>query len=1046
MAQTKKTPRSLGAVGALATAGTKNIAKSQKAIVRSVPANNAPATPGVTSSTPAPAGSQVNAVLVAPKPEIQQQQQGQTLRLHQKELLIKMSGLEKTWAVPLAPGWTGAARLDEMAREHAWARWDADVKITFRSLAPGLTPGTYSYLVVHDATLDQISDPKYWDTSSRQYTTNLATVSFTHTIPVSVVKRQISMTTTSYSWFLIKYDGQGVAPGELWLEYEVTFGGIGEANSQPRHFTVSAGSFQRPNQSGPCEGFPVYGKHNHYTFSDPPPTRKQVEDLLEQMQAKPHQIERVEGDKPTVTDDTKVRGVGFSLPDGWTNIAKTALGKLGSVSGLRILKPLKFVLDLATQKSVDRGLFRDEQPTGFAGWSGTVTLHTARDVAALFVDQPTLPPIPSFSIKEGTEQEASAELKAYAMTSGRATARVGAVGAMLGTALAEYVLDPSGPVATAFVNLLRKWFERPTVIHRGQHALHFFKVGKVATSQGALQEGVTDKGENPNLPEVPSFNDDLLAPGAEQSWGDSTATLNGYVVDDNGTPRVHYLTVKSGKTTLISAPSPVYYRNLKRPWDSEEKRLLALKVNVSSALAKHYLLVECYNWGDDACGGWLNPSGGTYLGTVCRFGAISASRSAIRIDDVNAWNGSTEHLGVGQSKLKYRSSDKGRTSMFILRYGVVGRYDVATNFLANWLVDPSVTRLINHPYKKGVGALQSEAIKTVSDFNYTRAALVSDPNLDPTAPGFPDNYAAHNQVNRAEVLPQPIEAGPFRVLISARYDNANGWWQDVPKCAWTDTDVGSRWTFQMRLDGTTNTQSSASRNKCCVARVTTPPYLTQGAYLCIESVGLGGTEHNVADAWEWVKASEGTTPNGDFWASCTHLGALVISRRVIQFGDAQDSLQLWTVGDTSLPTDSIESCSGDIYVSNVTVAYLVRDANQAKNWVNDNTTRDQNFNQNSEYWWNANMVSEVTPGDVWGVGDKVSFTTAERFTASANITSLAAWNSDGKVVQPLQQKILDYSPEAATTAKSQQSSDANSEDPQVSINGSGLTSPDVGGN
>lgn len=993
MTQTKKTPASRSGAQDPTPAGTKNSGNSQKQVVRQSRASAARSARESVVSENTATSSRANAVLVVPQPEIQQQQQGRTLRLHQKELLVKLSGLEKNWAVPLAPGWTGAPRLDKLAQQHAWARWDGDPKITFRSLAPTNTVGTYSYLVVHDATMEQLSDVKYWDTTSRQYTTNLATASFTHTIPVNVVKRQISMTTASYSWFLIKYDGDGVAPGELWLEYDVSFGGIADIEAQPRHFTVTDGSFSQTGRSDSLDGFPVHGKHNYYTFSDPPPTRKQVEDLLDQMKAKPYQIERVEGDKPGASDNTLVRGVGFSLPEGWSALARTAIGALGGLSGLKILKPLKFLLP-GSGKSVDPGLFRDTEGTGFGTWSGTVTLFTAKEASSFYHHQPSLPPIPPYILKEGTESAAPALLRQFAASSEPSRNRIGALGGALAGAVADLLLDPDGPLASILMNLLRKWFERPSVVHKGQHAVHFFKVGRIATSGGENGDQVPD-GENPGLPTVPDFNDDLLAPGAEKYWGDVCATFTGYVVDDNGTPLVHYLSANR-PTHYVTAPAPVYYVNLKRPWDEETKRLLAFKVQVSETLKGHYLLAESYNWGDDGCGGWLAPAGGTYLGTVARFGAITCSRSVIRIDDPAEWNTSPEHLAVGQSKLKYRSADKGRAALFMVRYGIVGRYDVATNFLANWLVDPSVTRLINRPYVKGTGALVSTRFPTHSDFQYTRSAMVSDPNLDPMAPGFAANYAAHVDPQlRASLPPLPIEAGPFRFMLAARYDDANGWWQHVPIFAYTDTDVASKWLCYMRIDGILADEFGAGRQRACIAKVIPPTALTNGAFMCIETISLGGTEHTITDVWRWGKPSGLVT---DFHSSCSHMGPIVINRRAIKFTSSTDCVELWSVGDSSLPTHTIQSYDGDLYLANITVAYLVRDEQQARDWVNDNITREAAFTASTEYHWHHKKVEEISAGELWAATDQITSVVSKPLNKLGNLTSTTGWNASGKVV------------------------------------------------
>lgn len=924
------------------------------------------------SKNPPPVAAPVTKVQVALKPPeqpVQQQKEGKTLRLHQKELVIRLTGLERYWAIPLHPGRSGAPRLDALARQHAWSRWMSAPKITYRSLSGADSPVICSYLVVHDATLAQINQPTYWDTLSRQYTANKASVSFTHAVDLTaIVNKHLTNQSDSCSWFLFKFDGPQPVPAELWLEYDVEFGGIADLSRSSITFHVKNGKFYEEGSTEPLEGYPVLGRDTSYHFGGAAPTREQIKHLLEDIKAIPLQITRPNTNPPTVANDSPVREVSFHIPQSVVDFALGVASNAFVQKAFQVIKPI--LRAVVKKETLNQKTFDD--------YNGTVTVQTAIHGWYAASGESTTPPIPRYSLTD--QKSMSDEYPLIAQYSRDSTALKDTINQM------ARLLANAG-IAFAIENMFRKLKNKSLIVHRGAHARNFLlPLSGWGTS---VPDPPTDGGpENPNLPDVPETDGDVESPGVIVPWSAAQKFFSGYVVDNNGTPITHYLSAEKHGVAYFSAITPRYYVNVKRPWDTENKRLLAFQVKVSEALKGHYLLMEGYNWGDDACASWLgNVGGATYMGCAARFSGITESRSVIRVDDPESWNNSEVHLVVGQAKDKYRKVDKGRASLFAVRIGAVGLYEVAMNYLAVFTKHKSVTRMKNHPLNKGSGAGAIVTFPTHMDFNLPRDE--PDPNLDANSPGFGMNYSSLVMGTRA--LPYPLEDGPVRATVLARYDDANGWWQHVPDAAWTDTDIASYWNFLIKMDGTDTSTATGIRQVYDILRMTTPPQFTENAYLCTEMITLGGSEAGITTRLTALDLTYGD----NHIVTGISPGPLMIMRTVLKLKKGQ--LVVHSVGDTSRPTTAVEGFERDIYVSFVSRSYLVKDLDIAKRWALWDTPgigEDM-----GEYKWfrPTFKVEPNTPGNPWTIGDEITGLDFYVFTSNNAPckSTCSAWSDTG---------------------------------------------------
>lgn len=628
--------------------------------------------------------------------------------------------------------------------------------------------------------------------------------------------------------------------------------------------------------------------------------------------------------------------------------------------------------DAAGSSSTTGGEESTEESEGFDSFTGTVTVSRVGFGASPYVSVESTPPL--FEVEDGdaaTSTDNTSKVRALSDSSTTAGTGSNTPASSLSDAMSqvtEEILRGEGKSFSSqvarskwYINLLKthgrtlgvaslglglgaiaggliaylvkKLKRSPVIIHRGLDALIFTETKLCKGIASDIPSGRPPwdgDGEydpdavNP-LPDVPDFGAGGDAPGEEVPWAAARKYFSGFVTDDNGKPVVKWLGGwdREDMAQFFSPPQPQYYHNVRRPWDKEQKRTLACKIEVDEALQDHFLLLQAYNWGDDSCGSWLPVEGGAYTGTVARFGGITESRSVIYVDNWAKWNDSNGvHFVVGQSKEKYFSGDEGRACIFACFMGAVKSKEVAMNFLSSWCAHSSVERLTNFPYKKKGGAQASFKFPTHTDFSYS--VIQAIPELDPAAPAFDINYQAYKAQTgkplwNVDRLPIKIEAGPMRILMLARWDNANGWWQHIPIWAHTKTSLSAEWQLSLGLDDAAGAdgheKSSASTSYNHVFCTVKPPrnLATNTTWLAYEVISMNGENAPCA----------GRCHDGSFngtWVSTA--GPMGVMRGALPGNSGPFRLRFY--GDTSRPTSAVDGFGGDVYIMGIATLYLLR--------------------------------------------------------------------------------------------------------------------------
>lgn len=110
--------------------------------------------------------------------------EGASFRMHGKDLLIRLDGLQRLFAINLLPGQTGLAKLDAMASHYSWAKHNSAPTLAYKPLSDITTNGIWFYRVVHDVTPAQLGDMAMWNIGSRAFTAQKASLPFSITVPL----------------------------------------------------------------------------------------------------------------------------------------------------------------------------------------------------------------------------------------------------------------------------------------------------------------------------------------------------------------------------------------------------------------------------------------------------------------------------------------------------------------------------------------------------------------------------------------------------------------------------------------------------------------------------------------------------------------------------------------------------------------------------------------------------------------------------------------------------------------------------------------------
>lgn len=184
------------------------------------------------------------------------------------------------------------------------------------------------------------------------------------------------------------------------------------------------------------------------------------------------------------------------------------------------------------------------------------------------------------------------------------------------------------------------------------------------------------------------------------------------------------------------------------------------------------------------------------------------------------------------------------------------------------------------------------------------------------------------------MLPISLEDGPIYGSVLARYDKANGWWQDVPICSISYTALSSRWSVKPCMGednslgfyvpaGTNGGEVHEAAHK--IVEVYPPALLKGKGWLCIELISVAAKNGFVATSISNYGADNWLT-----YVDVALNGPIATRRYVCQVGT---KFHIEVAGDIIHPTDSVKSHDGDQYVSLEWVVYVVKDLEVAKKWA-----------------------------------------------------------------------------------------------------------------
>lgn len=932
--------------------------------------------------------------------------EGEVTSIAGNERCRLLNSLCARYALPLHPGLTGAHRLDKLATTYGWVRFDREVVFHYRPLVSAATPGVVYAKVVHQRSSQDIAnDKRIWELDDGCVANPVAR-DFRVRIPVASMGAGAYINPSNLllaSWLIIWVENAPTIDAEIWLKYGVKVGGAGVSLPPPQTFRVSNGVFEdnqaeaRADGSRPTiAGLPAAGRLTGYHFSGsdgPGVSVEQFRDFVSLSGATPRQVERAIADTPAVRP-TKDR-ITYALMDfGDQALEKTAnaAAELGAAAfdGL-VAKAKDWLTGLpnAGHPSTNspsgpgsesgaggndtspppwpdaRSLVYRDSAHPFARFSGSIVVTPLDSYSTWVASQPSIPVV--IATKDPLAEETEE-------TRGLTDQLVPLVtDALLGLAAHEF--------SKLFWRMWRTIRRTKKIFHTGTHA-----------SQWSLPTWTFGKGETPGpdnnqgLPDLPEFDNDAEAPGTKLDWRGTQQYYQLYVTHDNGVPRIHYCSASriyqqhSVEGYFFGPPTPMWYEDYKQAWDREKKRYVACIVDVDPKLQHHYLCLEAFTWGDNACCMW-NPHarGATYYGTVARFSGITASRSVIQVTNYTEFN-SFPALWLGPSKKKYLKSDPGSTFLGCIRLAATSSADVASLFLANYALDDSVTNMTN------IGWDQSPTrLVTSTDRNNTRA--VTDNDRDLYSPSFTDlevPYALRGDY-------PTLDAGPVRVAMMARWDNVNGWWQHVPDCYATATPRGSRWTINCRMDSTL--YDGGADDQFCSTSILSVNVPTQwrksSVCWCLETVSVAGACCALPIELKDGTGADIMAARASWKPMCRTLqGPLAISRWVIP-GDAGE-VHICQRGDNSQPADAVSGKKDHMYATLCLTMYCLGSRKAAFEWgdfrsfsnyegeVDQKTQRyygltSSPLSPNSPHWdYTTQTITSYAVGGSGGVGRLIS--------------------------------------------------------------------------
>lgn len=843
-----------------------------------------------------------------------------TLQMSGNEKCATINNLMTQYAIPLHPGLTGANKLDRLAVSYSWIEFVGEIVVHYRPLTPLTATGVVRARVVHQRSLSDLSkDTALWDDSYGTALANPAAKDFRVRVPLAAMgpgAHVAPLASQVCSWVLIWTTGCEKLEGELWLKYNVRAGGAGIAATPAKSFRVVNGVFednQAETRNGTrplLPGLPAAGRITgyHFTGSDGPGmTTAQFRDFVQLSGGTPLQVVRAPADTPVLRPGSD--RVTYALMHFGDQVLQRTLDTatrvgLSAYDGL-LAKFGKWLVGLG--EAVRQGENPDASHA-FANFSGAVTV-TPLDSYALWVNrQPSIPVLVKKAPADQT-QEVSPELRF-----------LGALAPMFADALANALLAlTAGEVAGALYTAYLAIKGPKSVVHKGQHArawaMPLFEFGP----------GENPGGGTEGLPELPDFDNDAEAPGTLVDWRGTQQYYQLYITNDGGVPKVHFSTASriykslSVEAYFFGPPTPMWYEDHRFPWDRETKRYTACVIDVDPKLDGHYLCLEGFTWGDNAACVWSpNAAGASYYGSCARYSGITCSRSVVRVNNYSQFN-SKPSLLLGPSKMKYRAADAGPTFLGVVRVAATSSAEVASAFLQNYAADPSVKTMTNIGHEQAMTTLATHA-----DFKRSRA----EPNidLDIFSPSFAGDRAA-----RADY--PTIDAGPVRVALMARWDNANGWWQHVPDCYVTQTARGSRWSATCKMDASLFKASDATKvPSTCVMTVSIPSqWRSDKTAWCIEAVSLAGSSCALPLVLTSSTGASLLDVHANWKPMCRSLSGPLCTSRWVLPGSA-GTAYVCIRGDTSRPAMAVEGYKDDIYAVASLTMYCLASKKAAFEW------------------------------------------------------------------------------------------------------------------
>lgn len=855
-------------------------------------------------------------------------------RIRGRDRIWSIQGTTDTYTIPLVPGWTGGNNLDIKARLHGWCKWSRSPTLEFKSLSSSDSAPVLAVRVIHNVPLaDALAGRVQWcDVTDCE--TYKGTQNFSHNVgKINGLAEILNPHTVKQLISVLQVVVMQPSPitGELFLRYDVQAGGKPAAAVRAQAFQVTD-KVSSLEQSHDMQAIPDGIKFStpglrELTFTGTDNlgiTRPQLKDVVSSSSGV-DLIEIKRGPQPN-----------------------NVLGTIKDV----VTSVLIHVAEGAVLKLLSKLPGRSETGPSFTG-SVLVTGPGS------FVYPPgSIASAPPMYVMDKEEP---------------ATRGFGPVVRflrVLGPVVRDLALSALPSLALSYLSS----FAHKGVAHRGEHAHQYLN----SITLGAAGEGTGGSSQG-DVPDRPDFQEDPTAPGVVVDWvGSLQYGANYTVYKKRNVGTANYVGYTRGVvSTSFGTGNPIYFhpprfnagfgaiKFAKMPWDAENKEYATATIQVGDELAGYFLLLETYTWGDNSVGMWCNwLKGGKYIGTVANYCGISCARSVVQITDPKLFS-SAENIMFGIALGAFEETDEGisgghgRSGMNTYKLGAVSDFSVAKTFLANWTTGKGYSEIENTTYYEGSqnqywGPLAGQCL---TDFNTSVISktmlprgqgeipdgsinglpvtnigeVKSDPNLDPSAPGFAERYQELTAPPGTRAQPAvKLEAGPVRFTTAVAVNETSGWYRD-PSDKWqvgmSTTSHSARWNYESRLRGADDGTIPYNWNSEARTYIIRPPdlYCRAGNFLCVEFVGVS------------MRNYINLKVHGNNWRVSTRTSGPLTFTRVYGEMNTTKAAQLWYSMDKAKPCNFLpDDGYGDEsyqYIAGMATCWIVGSEQVASKWA-----------------------------------------------------------------------------------------------------------------